>query len=1028
MKDTNLATPISTSTTTGSPATVPHDSPDAEPLISFADMIFGGKLTSILVCQKCKHISQTYEDFNDISLSIKPEDYFFGRGSHEHGRKTEKLKKLAKKLTTFPGTGGGGSTVTQSPTLNTNSTVTKPPFRSAFSAIEIQRSSSVPPSPSRSRTGDGNAHSDSEDDSRSSLVEPLRRKSFDSAKMSAVGPISRVDVDVETPPSSAVEAEDATAGVGGAEVELEVIAPAALSEEAEMSRMEPSEQGAVAALENPKEDRVGEDEIIMDSDSSHVLVHVVSPEERHVELVEPTKEKDGKDKDKKEDAGWAKLGRRISIMTGGLGISKDKEKTKGKEKDKKRWSMDRSGLGLTVPGSMQKSTSDTGVSEEPEKPRISSEWTIKRSRTSTAIPVPGKEASLPIAATASSNSGSASTAAYNIFKPLPRASSSVTTSTLNSTAPTTVSTTQQQNQHIAIPAPTAAESEYLRKILADVASSGLNSPFSLFKPPALLSGTHPFSTLTSSGLTGSSGNGGGAGMWLGLNHLSGIEECLRLFTAVEVLDGENMVGCRRCWKIANGVFNVKDLTRQEEEDSDQEQEQEECLDGSHETQTEANGIINQDKAVLANEHGLKKPSPALEIISTANVNTPTHIPTSVSTPTVSLYTLPNASDSRSVSSLPTEAISVPEGNEDSSLLEVSPKESGDDNDNGLLLRGGPGGMLIPIISTTSPLDTPTDARTSFAPAQRLAVSAKESVVESSVMDGAGDRNRTINGVLSGQGPSINYSTFSSAYVTPLSSAATPSLTQALSGYNASASKDSLLIPKKPRHLRRRTDDSSTTTSVSTTENESSDDEESDTSIVTSGSGESSASASVTDGAPSNVHRSMLMSQPKPQAQVQASAQQTSSSTQQPKLKEKKPKPVIMRPAYKRYLIALPPPVLVIHLKRFQQISKMPLISFSHGLKKLDDYVSFPEYLNLTPFLAPKKEDYGLGKKKKKRAVKATEEKCRYRLYAVVVHIGNMVSSSFRLASLWRWLMRYTISARWTLYSLHSFTVWTYLYE
>ena len=25
-----------------------------------------------------------------------------------------------------------------------------------------------------------------------------------------------------------------------------------------------------------------------------------------------------------------------------------------------------------------------------------------------------------------------------------------------------------------------------------------------------------------------------------------------MFTAVEVLDGENMVGCRRCWKIANG--------------------------------------------------------------------------------------------------------------------------------------------------------------------------------------------------------------------------------------------------------------------------------------------------------------------------------------------------------------------------------------------------------------------------------------------------------------------------------------------
>ena len=48
---------------------------EEDKLISFVDMIFGGQLTSILVCQKCKHISQTYEDFNDISLSIKPEDY-----------------------------------------------------------------------------------------------------------------------------------------------------------------------------------------------------------------------------------------------------------------------------------------------------------------------------------------------------------------------------------------------------------------------------------------------------------------------------------------------------------------------------------------------------------------------------------------------------------------------------------------------------------------------------------------------------------------------------------------------------------------------------------------------------------------------------------------------------------------------------------------------------------------------------------------------------------------------------------------
>jgi len=103
----------------------------------------------------------------------------------------------------------------------------------------------------------------------------------------------------------------------------------------------------------------------------------------------------------------------------------------------------------------------------------------------------------------------------------------------------------------------------------------------------------------------------------------------------------------------------------------------------------------------------------------------------------------------------------------------------------------------------------------------------------------------------------------------------------------------------------------------------------------------------------------------------------------------------MRPAYKRYLIATPPPVLVVHLKRFQQTSKT-LMSFSHGFKKLDDYVSFPEHLDLMPFLAPKKEDYGLGKKgkEKRKEVPAREDRCMYRLYAVVVHIGNMLGGHY----------------------------------
>lgn len=114
--------------------------------------------------------------------------------------------------------------------------------------------------------------------------------------------------------------------------------------------------------------------------------------------------------------------------------------------------------------------------------------------------------------------------------------------------------------------------------------------------------------------------------------------------------------------------------------------------------------------------------------------------------------------------------------------------------------------------------------------------------------------------------------------------------------------------------------------------------------------------------------------------------------------------VVLGRAFKRYLIDSSPPVLVIHLKRFQQMSKS---LFAGSAKKIDDFISFPEYLDLRPFLAPKKEQYGLNqrgrtphdgsaqrKKHHHRLFIGKDEEeppTWYRLYAVVVHIGSMVS-------------------------------------
>ncbi|KAG1777116.1 hypothetical protein EV702DRAFT_927998, partial [Suillus placidus] len=65
--------------------------PEEDTLALFVDMLFGAKLASILVCQAGKHVSHTYEDFNDLSLSCKAEGY-------ARERKRDKLTQLAKKL------------------------------------------------------------------------------------------------------------------------------------------------------------------------------------------------------------------------------------------------------------------------------------------------------------------------------------------------------------------------------------------------------------------------------------------------------------------------------------------------------------------------------------------------------------------------------------------------------------------------------------------------------------------------------------------------------------------------------------------------------------------------------------------------------------------------------------------------------------------------------------------------------------------------------------------------------------------
>ncbi|WRT67214.1 uncharacterized protein IL334_004180 [Kwoniella shivajii] len=134
---------------------------------------------------------------------------------------------------------------------------------------------------------------------------------------------------------------------------------------------------------------------------------------------------------------------------------------------------------------------------------------------------------------------------------------------------------------------------------------------------------------------------------------------------------------------------------------------------------------------------------------------------------------------------------------------------------------------------------------------------------------------------------------------------------------------------------------------------------------------------------------------------------SNKNVNKPKIKRKKSNHahVVMGRAFKRYLIAKKPEVMVFHFKRFKQTQKSNYgFSSFYDLKKIDDFVSFPENLDLAPFLAPNRQDYKVHQTT--NGPKATYmdwpnpeqgpelEPVMYRLYAVVVHLGTMIGGHY----------------------------------
>ncbi|NWT87743.1 UBP16 hydrolase, partial [Lanius ludovicianus] len=95
----------------------------------------------------------------------------------------------------------------------------------------------------------------------------------------------------------------------------------------------------------------------------------------------------------------------------------------------------------------------------------------------------------------------------------------------------------------------------------------------------------------------------------------------------------------------------------------------------------------------------------------------------------------------------------------------------------------------------------------------------------------------------------------------------------------------------------------------------------------------------------------------------------------PKNNIKSEKKFVYTNAKKQMLISLAPPILTLHLKRFQQAG--------FNLRKVNRHIKFPEVIDLAPFCTAKCKNVAEG-----------NTKVLYSLYGVVEHSGTMRSGHY----------------------------------
>ncbi|KAH7092876.1 peptidase C19, ubiquitin carboxyl-terminal hydrolase 2 [Auriculariales sp. MPI-PUGE-AT-0066] len=476
-------------------------------------------------------------------------------------------------------------------------------------------------------------------------------------------------------------------------------------------------------------------------------------------------------------------------------------------------------------------------------------------------------------------------------------------------------------------------------------------------------------------------------------------DALLSFTAVERMDGDNKIGCRTCWKKQNGTYNSDASSSSSDSESDSESDEESDAGGA------------QPKL-------LKRPSLPLRnssIHHRANASV-------TSLPSMPLSGLPGSSRSQ-------EGTDGDADGED--MLEV--EEAVDRNPMRASVESLPVRRSILLVRSASASDMPCEARTTASdavpdnpyrgPIPSIQTTAPEADADGS--SGRPSKHRRESAFGGREASSAGHSASSrdpsphrNGPTSSQPSTSTPSMDVAApESTSESPAAITLIITEDPDMVVVDIPSSTSTPAATPTPIPS---------TSPPGGGASPTHMPAPDGA-------TLSS---PSSSVASLESRSSRKARKPKISSKeRAKQVVRQPTLKRYLIAHAPPVLVLHLKRFQQVSSTHTSSGGGGrsksaklwgvggggggngmygagtafdgwnkawsnsnstlagFRKVDEWIEFPETLDVGPFVMPRKEDL-VEPSRENIAARSTAGKYVYRLYAVVVHIGNILGGHY----------------------------------